>query len=373
MGLSGADRQALSAWLRLSLLPGIGTVGQRTLLQAFGSPESVFEASDETLASLIGPALAKVLREHPVAEAIAETLDWAALPDHHLLSLDHPNYPAALLDLPDPPNLLYALGRLDALDCPALAVVGSRNATAGGLQTAERFSRSLADSGFSIVSGLALGIDTAAHLGALSSARRGATIAVIGTGIDRVYPARNQQLARRIVDEGGLILSEFALGVGVQAHHFPRRNRIISGLARGVLVVEAALESGSLITARLAGEQGREVFAIPGSIHSVQSRGCHRLIREGAKLVETAADIIEEIGLPLVDGAIQHNGTCKEIETAPLLDEPVLAALGGDPLTLEELVKRSGLTAESLLAMLFELELAGRVAALSGGRYQRLG
>ena len=368
MTFSAGDRDALAAWLRLTLLPGVGNAGQRSLLKAFGSPEAVFEASATALASVIGPELARVVCEQPTAEAVEAALDWAAEAGHQLLALDHPQYPKALLDLPDPPNLLYAKGNLGALAMPGLAVVGSRNATAGGLQNAERFSRALAEQGFAIVSGLALGIDAAAHLGALSSGRSCATVAVIGTGIDRVYPARNQGLARRIVGEGGLILSEFALGVGVQAHHFPRRNRLIAGLSRGVLVVEAAIQSGSLITARLAGELGREVFAIPGSIHSAQSKGCHRLIKDGAKLVESAADILDEIGAPplgLAFGASDPGPATS--------DDPVLTALGGDPLTIDELLGRCGLTADSLLAMLFELELAGRVAALPGGRYQRLG
>ena len=382
MSFAEADRAALAAWLRLTLLPGIGGAGQRSLLKAFASPEAVFEASAEALASVIGPQLAHLLLSHPTQVSVAASLDWAADPRHHLLAIGDPRYPAALLELPDPPNLLYGKGSLAALDDPGLAVVGSRNATAGGLQTAERFSRALAERGFVIVSGLALGIDSAAHQGALAAGRTGATIAVIGTGTDRVYPARNQGLARRIVEEGGLILSEFALGVGVQAHHFPRRNRLIAGLAKGVLVVEAALESGSLITARLAGEQGREVFAIPGSIHMPQSRGCHRLIKDGAKLVESVSDItdeIEPVALRPISRRIEPDtdsdmhSTCKILATTPLVDTTVLDGLGGDALTLDELTRRSGLTAERLLAMLFELELAGHVAALPGGRYQRLG
>ena len=382
MSFAEADRAALAAWLRLTLLPGVGGAGQRSLLKAFGTPEAVFEASAEALASVLGPQLAQVVLSHPTESSVATSLEWAADPRHHLLAIGDPRYPAALLELPDPPNLLYGKGSLAALGAPGLAIVGSRNATTGGLQTAERFARALAERGFVIVSGLALGIDAAAHQGALAAGRAASTIAVIGTGIDRVYPARNQALARRIVDEGGLILSEFALGVGVQAHHFPRRNRLIAGLAKGVLVVEAALESGSLITARLAGEQGREVFAIPGSIHLPQSRGCHRLIKDGAKLVETVTDITDELDpaslLPAHLQAASESdpsggSTCKNPAATPLLGAAVLDGLGGDPLTLDQLTLRSGLTAERLLAMLFELELAGHVAALPGGRYQRLG
>lgn len=370
MSVATEDGESLSAWLRLTLIPGIGNAGQRSLLKAFGSPEAIFEASADALASVIGRELATQLLETATAEPVARALDWAADPQHALLPLGDPRYPTALLDLPDPPNLLYAKGNPARFNAPAIAVVGSRNATAGGLQTAERFSCALADRGYVIVSGLALGVDTAAHQGALSSASRGMTIAVIGTGIDRVYPARNQALAHRIIGEGGLILSEFPLGLGPQAHHFPRRNRLIAGLAKGVLVVEAALGSGSLITARLGAECGREVFAIPGSIHSPQSRGCHQLIRDGAKLVETANDVLEELGTSAVTGSPP---TCKNSGPTPLLDDPVLHALGGDPLTVDELATRSGLTADSLLAMLFELELSGHVAALPGGRFQRLG
>ena len=378
MDVSAGEREHLAAWIRLTLVPGIGTAGQRALLKAFGSPEAVFEASASALASVIGAKLTEALMAHPTQATVDATFSWAAASvAHHLIPLGSPQYPPALLDLPDPPNLLYGKGSLSVLTQPCLAIVGSRNATTGGMQTAERFAHTLADSGYIVTSGLALGIDSAAHAGALASSHAGATIAVIGTGIDRVYPARNQGLAHRIVAEGGLILSEFALGVGVQAHHFPRRNRLIAGLSLGVLVVEAAVESGSLITARLAGDQGREVFAIPGSIHSPQSRGCHRLIKEGAKLVETAADILDEIAPHSLHSprpsATQAANTCKNFAPTPLSDDPVLAALGGDPVTVDELVKRCGLTADGLLAMLFELELAGHVAALPGGRFQRLG
>lgn len=367
MSTRGQDADSAAAWLRLTLIPGVGGAGQRALLKAFGSPAAIFEASAEALASVIGSDLARTARQTPTQAQIDAALDWSADSGHTLLTLDHPAYPAALFDLSDPPSLLYAHGALDVLAPPGLAVVGSRNATAGGLQTAERFARSLAEAGFSVISGLALGIDTAAHLGALAANPSGRTVAVIGTGIDRVYPARNQGLAHRIVGEGGLILSEFPLATGVQAHHFPRRNRIIAALAKGVLVVEAAVESGSLITARLGGELGREVFAIPGSIHSPQSRGCHRLIREGAKLVESAQDIFEE--LP----PLERSSACENFSPLPLSSHPLLDALGGDPVSLDLVLERSGLTADAALAMLFELELSGHVATLPGGRYQRLG
>jgi len=272
-----------------------------------------------------------------------------------------PAYPALLLEIPDPPTLLYLRGNAALLQKRALAVVGSRNATPQGLQTAENFSKALAGQGLCIVSGLALGIDAAAHRGALAA--DGATIAIIGTGADRIYPARNRELALAI-SERGLIISEFPLGTPAIASNFPRRNRIISGLSCGVLVVEAAPESGSLITARLAGEQGREVFAIPGSIHSPVARGCHKLIKQGAKLVETAQDVLEELGQfaePPDAGKLESSAE----------ESPLLEALGHDPCALDELAARTGLSADQLLTELLTLELAGQVAPLPGNRYQR--
>lgn len=363
----------LADWLRLSALPGVGGATQRALLKACGLPGQVFGAAHSTLASLVGEELATVLRSPPPPDRQIEidaALAWAGEPGNAILTLADDAYPRSLLSIADPPCLLYAKGDLRLLTRPSLAIVGSRNATPGGLQNATRFARALAGSGFCIVSGLALGIDAAAHEGALAAA--GGTVAVIGTGIDRVYPARHQSLARRIV-EHGLIVSEFPLGSKPLAANFPRRNRIISGLSLGVLVVEAALESGSLITARLAADQGREVFAIPGSIHSPQTKGCHRLIKQGAKLVESAEDLLEELGPPWGTGFPRPNdrpAVERSAGAAKLLAQ--LPPLGHDPFTMDELAARSGLTTEALLAMLFELELAGEVAALSGGRYQRL-
>ena len=295
---------------------------------------------------------------------MATHLEWARAPGNHVLTLADQDYPQALLSIPDPPPLLFARGRLELLRADALAIVGARSATPQGAANARAFAHSLSEAGLTIVSGLALGIDAAAHMGALEGPS--ATIAVIGTGADRIYPARNQALARRIAAEG-LILGEFPLGTQALRHNFPRRNRLIAGLARGVLVVEAAIASGSLITARLAGEIGREVFAIPGSIHSPLSRGCHRLIRDGAKLVEAAADILEELDWP------------GRLAPATALDEPeltrdeaaLLDALGHDPVDGDTLLQRSGLTAESLSAILLTMELDGRLARLPGGRFQR--
>lgn len=353
------DTQGLTAWLRLALIPGIGSETQRKLLAAFGLPEAVFAASPSKLRSVIGSKL-ELLLDFPLGDAIERHLDWAGQPNQHILTLADPAYPGQLLNIADPPTLLFVRGDPSLLQRPALGIVGSRNATPQGLRNARQFSAALAERGLSIVSGLALGIDTTAHHGALTAG--GATIAVIGTGADRVYPARNRDLALSIVERGAIV-SEFPLGTPPIAANFPRRNRIIAGLSLGVLVVEAAVESGSLITARQAGEQGREVFAIPGSIHAPQSRGCHRLIREGAKLVETANDILEELGNPPGQSA-----TPPTDEREPAL----LAVIGHDPCNFDELVERSGMPADVLHGELLTLELAGRIGILPGNRYQRI-
>ena len=358
--------QGLAAWLRLTLGNGIGGETQRKLLAAFGLPEAIFAAGRSAVRGVVGTKAADQLFDSDTAEGVAQALAWAEDPEHHLITLADADYPPALLATADPPCLLYVRGDPALLAAPALAVVGSRNATPGGLQTAESFARTLAGSGLTIVSGLALGIDAAAHRGALAVG--GKTVAIIGTGIDRLYPARNRDLALAIAEQGAIV-SEFPLGTPALAPNFPRRNRIISGLARGVLVVEAAPQSGSLITARLAGEQGREVFAIPGSIHSPLARGCHQLIKQGAKLVETAQDILEELNWrePAAPGAADP-ATATEVAS----DDPILAALGHDPCSLDELAARSGRPTDELLTILLTLELGGRVAPLPGNRYQRI-
>ena len=294
------DRDEVGAWLRLLGTPQLGRESARKLLAAFGSPQAVIDASTRARLEVVGPTHAAALATPPegIDVLVAKTFAWleADAPEPRaLIPLGDPRYPRALLDSADPPILLYAQGRIELLQGDSIAVVGSRNPTPHGSDNAHAFSHHLSDAGLAIVSGLALGIDAAAHAGGLEGA--GSTIAVIGTGLDRVYPRRNLSLAHRIAGSG-LIVSEYALGTPALAAHFPLRNRIIAGLARGTLVVEAALQSGSLITARLANEAGREVFAIPGSIHSPQSRGCHALIKQGAKLVETAHDILEELRLP---------------------------------------------------------------------------
>lgn len=277
-------------------------------------------------------------------------------------TLGDPDYPAGLLETADPPLLLFADGDPAWLRRPMLAIVGSRHATAQGLDNARAFGRSFSDAGWTVVSGLAAGIDGAAHEGALAGS--GGTVAVIGTGPEQVYPARHRALAQRIRDRG-LILSEYAPGMPPLAANFPQRNRIIAGLARGTLVVEAAVQSGSLITARLAAEAGREVFAIPGSIHAPQARGCHALIRQGAKLVESAADVLEELQSP-------PPGAQASLPLAPdETPDPLLDALGHDPVTLDALGARTGWSASALNVRLLELELDGRVARLPGGLFQR--
>ncbi|WP_374602647.1 DNA-processing protein DprA [Niveibacterium sp.] len=364
------DTADLAAWLRLTLIPGVGPEKQRALLAAFGLPEAVFASGRRAVAGVVGEALAARLFDTDNAAAVDAALAWASQPGNTLLTLADAQYPAALLQTVDPPLLLYVKGQVAQLGRRALAVVGSRSATAQGISNAEAFSRALSEAGLTIVSGLALGIDAAAHRGALDGA--GSTVAFIGTGADRIYPARNAPLAHRIA-AAGAIVSEFPLGTPSVAHNFPRRNRLIAGLAQGVLVVEAAPASGSLITARLAGELGREVFAIPGSIHSPLSKGCHQLIKQGAKLVESAQDVLDELrwqegvapALAAPNAAAQEGGGVGA-------EAQVLDALGFDPVDPDTLCTRSKLTPDALFAILLELELAGRVARLPGGRFQRL-
>jgi DNA processing protein len=358
----------LPAWLRLLCTPGIGREGARRLLSSCGTPDAVFAAGPATLRELLGPSLASALaaQPHRYVEQLALTETWLdASPSHHVLTLGDTAYPASLLETADPPLLLYAQGRLDLLAVPALAVVGSRNPTAQGIDNARAFAEHISSAGVTIVSGMALGIDGAAHEGGLEGP--GSTIAVVGTGLDRIYPARHKTLAHRI-DKQGLLLSEFELGTPPLQENFPQRNRLIAGLARGTLVVEAALRSGSLITARQALEAGREVFAIPGSIHSPQSRGCHALIKQGAKLVDSADDILGELNWTAAPAP-----TLPAAEVLPGRDDALLRALGHDPVTLDALLARTGESAATVSARLLELELDGRVARLPGGLYQRRG
>ena len=360
--------ESLSNWLRLTLVPGIGGETQRKLLTAFGLPGAVFSASRSELRRVISDKAIGLLLETPNDDAVASAFAWAAGEDQHIVTLADPEYPQALLEISDPPTVLYVRGRLALLNRPILSIVGSRNPTAQGIQNAERFPAALADIGLTIASGLALGIDAAAHRGALAT--DGDTIAFIGTGIDRIYPARNRDLALEI-GRRGAIVSEFPIGTPVTAANFPRRNRLISGISRGVLVVEAAIQSGSLITARLAGEQGREVFAIPGSIHSPQARGCHKLIKEGAKLVETAQDVLDELA-PSIIGIAASVPPREAAAPNHTSGNELLSCMGFEPCGLDELASRSGLSAAALSTELLHLELAGRIASLPGGLFQQL-
>jgi DNA processing protein len=356
-------RESLTNWLRLTLTPGIGGQTQRKLLDAFGLPEVIFATGRNTLSGVVGDRATRLLLDTENRSAIDRALAWSEQPGQYLLCLADPEYPQSLLQTPDPPTLLYVRGRLDLLNSAALAVVGSRNPTPQGAMNAERFSAALAAAGLTIVSGLALGIDAAAHRGALSAS--GHTIALIGTGIDRLYPAVNQALAFEIADRGAIV-SEFPLGTPPAASNFPRRNRLIAGCSRGTLVVEATTESGSLITARLAAELGREVFAIPGSIHSPQSRGCHRLLKEGAKLVETVQDVVDELRW------LQSAGPIEQAPETTAESRGLLLSMGFDPCSLDDLATRTGLTADAVSVMLLHLELDGQVANLPGGHYQRI-
>ena len=354
----------LASWLQLALTPGLGPATFQRVLRQFGLPQAILARKRGELASFITPPVLAALDSEAVGQAVARTLTWASEPGRSLVTLADEAYPKLLLEISDPPPLLYAHGRIELLARPALAIVGSRNATQQGEANAESMARALSDSGFTIVSGLALGIDAAAHRGGLAGAT--STIAVLGTGIDVTYPSRNGELAAQIAQRG-LLLSEFALGTAPAAQNFPRRNRLISGLARGCLVVEAALASGSLITARAAAEQGREVFAIPGSIHSPLSKGCHALIKSGAKLVESAEDVLTEL-TGFRPSAFAS--TTKEAASSP--DSGLLAHMGHDPVDVDSLCSRAGMTAEQVSSELLKLELDGRVAALPGGLYQRL-
>jgi DNA processing protein len=359
-----------AAWLRLIATPGLGPRTARQLLSTFGLPDAIFESSVSTLMRSLPEALARLITQPPTADvqsAIDSTEQWlAAASDHALLTLADSAYPQALLATIDPPPALFAIGRVELLNRPSIAIVGSRNATRQGAENAQLFARALAQAGVTVASGLALGIDAAAHRGALAADSDASTIAVVGTGVDVTYPASNRTLTTE-VRKRGVVISEFTLRTPALAHNFPRRNRIIAGITRGTLVVEAALRSGSLITARLAAENGREVFAVPGSIHSPLAKGCHRLIRDGAKLVESAQDVLEEIGF-----ARRSAAGVTETPLEPTTHADVLSLVGHDPIDLERLVEQSGREPGELVGALLELELAQHVERLPGNRYQRL-
>ena len=378
---------SLRNWLALSHVNKLGPVRIHSLLDVFGTPAAIFDAgrqgwqeaglSEKMIESLSAPDWDKVDTD----------LKWAEQENASIMTRDDDCYPAMLKNIPDAPPILYALGQVEILKLPQLAIVGSRNPTRGGQEIAHDFAAHLTSMGMTVTSGMAMGIDAAAHQGALDSMEKGLighgfTVAVTGTGLDRVYPAKNREIAHKIA-ESGVLVSEYAPGTPPLPGNFPRRNRLISGLSMGVLVVEAALQSGSLITARLATEQGREVFAIPGSIHHPLAKGCHALIREGAKLVETAQHILEELrGISAI-----HSETSKqkpvaneqaEIEEKKAQNpsqnvddeyQQVLKCIDFEPTSVDKVVERSGLTADAVCSMLLVLELQGYVTALSGGYY----
>ena len=361
----------LGDWLRLLLVPGLGRETARRLLTALGSPREVLNTPDDELSRLLGPSLAAALRATPAdwAERVDALYGWLrGASDRSVLLLGDAAYPRSLLESPDPPLLLHVQGDTAHLSRPAVAVVGSRQPTAQGREHARDWSRRFAEAGYVVVSGLAQGIDGASHEGALAAG--GATVAVVGTGLDRVYPRQHRDLAHRIAEHGALV-SEYFLGTPPLSENFPQRNRIIAGLAQGTLVVEAALQSGSLITARLANEAGREVFAVPGSIRAQQSRGCHALIRDGAQLVESADEVLDALRSPWLPGLAPAAAPAEAQGPDPEPVDPLLQALGDDPLSADELQARTGLPAAELLARLLQLELDGRVARVPGGLYQR--
>lgn len=380
MALAPGDDDEFADWLRLVLTPGVGPVAARTLLEHFGLPHAVFGSGGGLLERVAGPRLAEALlaRDLDRERRIAQALDWARADGHHLVTLADADYPPLLLRVADAPALLYVVGRREALRRSSVAIVGSRNPTAGGIATARAFGHSLSRAGWTVTSGLALGIDAAAHDGALEGGS--GTLAVVGTGADVVYPSRHRRLAERIAADGAIV-SELPLGTEPAPGQFPRRNRLIAGLSHGVLVVEAALHSGSLITARHAGEYGREVFAIPGSIHSPLARGCHALIRQGAVLVETAEDVLAELPerparpeVPVVPVESASARTSPEILTERIeieANDPLLDAIGFEPVLPDRLAEQFGLAAGELGARLVVLELGGRLQRLADGRVVR--
>ncbi|APV49139.1 DNA protecting protein DprA [Betaproteobacteria bacterium GR16-43] len=357
------SRDVLVAWLRFTLAPGVFDRWQRRLLVAFGSPREALGASVQSLSRFVPTEVAEGLARGPAQPVLDRALAWLAEPGHHLVTLEDAHYPLALLHIADPPTALYVQGRPELLNAPSFAIVGSRNATVQGLHDARAFARTLSDAGLTIVSGLALGIDAAAHRGGLDG--EASSIAVLGTGADGDYPRRNAALRSELAQRGALV-SEFPLGSPPAKEHFPKRNRLISGLARGVLVVEAAVASGSLITAHEANDQGRDVFALPGSIHASLSKGCHKLIQEGAKLVDCANDILEELRLPVAAP------TRRGAQGVEHQDHAFLDAMGFAPQSIDQIASATGKDCATVAAHLSQLEISGSVAGLAGGLFQRL-
>jgi DNA processing protein len=369
---TASDAEEIGLWIALSLIKGLGSATFCQLLSRFGHPEAIFSASRTALREVVDDAIASAIQQGVDETTLLPTLAWLSQEHNHLITLADEAYPQTLLETSNPPALLYAKGNVDLLRAPCLAMVGSRHATPQGEKNAEQFAENLCHRGVCVVSGMALGIDGAAHRGAIKA--NGQTIAVVGTGLDIVYPAKHRDLAHQIVQRG-LIVSEFPLNTPSMPKNFPRRNRIISGLSLGCLVVEANIDSGSLITAKLAAEQGRDVFAIPGSIHSPVSKGCHLLIKQGAKLVESIDDILCEITLPNTPNGADKaspNGLLPERANLPPEANTVLACIGFDPIDFDRLIALTGLTASTLSTMLTLLELDGQLTHLNGGKYQRL-
>ncbi len=363
-------------WLRMHAIAGLGRQSIYALLKTFGSAQAIFDASYASLCKVVNDHIASQIKLELIPEQVQQSLQWLSQPDNHLLTLADEDYPAMLLQTADPPAVLFAKGQLSCLQQSCLAIVGSRNPTPQGEKNAHDFASTLAKFDFCIVSGLALGIDAAAHQGALAAG--GKTIAVVGTGLDIVYPAKHRELAHQIVKQG-LLISEFALGMPAMPQNFAQRNRLISGLSMGCLVVEASLQSGSLITAKFSTEQDREVFAIPGSIHSPQSKGCHQLIKQGAKLVDAVQDIVEELKPEYFVAQSQQKfkkNFAQQDKPASTenfhADKALLNLIGFEPITVEYLLQHSGLTSEQLSSMLMALELDNQIVAMPGGRYQRI-
>jgi len=349
------------ARLRLALIPGLGPATQRALVQRFGSAAAAFERR-AAVEQFAGPDVAQVLALGPDPVLVERALRWQEESSRRLIAFEDADYPALLREIHDPPGMLYAIGDVGLLQRVIVAVVGSRNATPQGLRDARDMARALSDAGLAIVSGLALGIDAAAHEGGLEGA--GSSVAVTGTGADVSYPRRNRELARRLMDHG-CVVTEFPLGTPPASGNFPRRNRLISGLARGVLVVEANEKSGSLVTARCALLQNREVLAMPGSIHSPLAKGCHKLIKEGAALAEGANDVLDALRLPRVDAGLSRPGE----KTSP---DPLLHEIGFAPLSPDQIALRTGLPAAMVAAQLSRLQIAGRIEEVAGGKFQRV-
>jgi DNA processing protein len=381
------NKDELRAWLRLGMTDGVGNDAARKLLACFGSPQAVFDQTEAALGQVVTPKQAQALLSVPneLAVQCVRTHQWLMYqPDTHnhaLWTLGDPHYPAELLQLADPPLMVYVMGQTERTLGNAVAIVGSRNPTPQGAQTAEQFGEALSTAGLCVVSGLALGVDGAAHKGALrggvsvaADGQHWHTVAVVGTGLDRVYPRQHQALAAQIALQG-LLISEYHLGTAPLAHNFPKRNRIIAALGLGTLVVEAALKSGSLITAKMALDLNREVLAIPGSIHATQSHGCHALIRQGAKLVENANDVLEELQLApqqQVNLFAEALDIVEDADSSGGDTHPLLTHMGFAPVSLDALQARCGLNTATLQAQLLTLELDGAVGRLPGGLFQRL-